>query len=68
MRRALHVELVRVRDIAGKARIEVASGRVAEAGVRRAELTRALLELGFSDVVIDPTGYREGGADAKAPR
>jgi pyridinium-3,5-biscarboxylic acid mononucleotide sulfurtransferase len=66
VRRALGVELVRVRDLSGVARVEVASNRVAEAAVRRGELTRALLDLGFRDVLIDPAGYREGGADAPA--
>jgi uncharacterized protein len=64
VRRALDLEQVRVRDLAGVAKVEVAAHRVAEAAVRRAELTRALLELGFRDVLIDPSGYKEGGADA----
>ncbi len=64
VRRALGIEQVRVRDLAGVARIEVHPNRVVAAGVRRAELTRALLLLGFSDVLIDPDGYRSGALSA----
>lgn len=60
VRRALGVEQVRVRDLGGVAQIEVPPLAVVAAGVRRAELTRALTGLGFADVLIDPDGYRPG--------
>lgn len=65
VRRALAVELVRVRDQGGTARIEVAAEKVVEAAVRRGELTRALTDLGFREVLVDPKGYRPGGADGE---
>jgi uncharacterized protein len=58
VRRMLGVELVRVRDVAGNARVEVEPSRVVEAAVRRADLTRELLALGFAAVNIAPEGYR----------
>jgi len=60
VRRALGVEQVRVRDVAGVARIEVPRETVVAVSVRRAELARELLGLGFSDVQVDPAGYRTG--------
>lgn len=60
VRRALRVGQVRVRDRGGVASIEVPPDLVVAAGVRRPELTRALLGLGFIDVLIDPAGYRPG--------
>ena len=64
VRRALRVELVRVRDAGGTARVEVESARVVEAIARRGDLTRELLALGFHTVLVEPEGYRAGGADA----
>ena len=66
VRGALGTDLVRVRDDGGTARVEVAADRVVDALTRRADLTRALLEFGFQSVVIDPDGYRQGGADRRA--
>ena len=69
VRETLGAELVRVRDTGGVARVEVARDRVVEALTRRADLTRSLLDLGFSAVFVDPDGYRSGGADlARAPQ
>lgn len=67
VRRMLGIELVRVRDVAGNAKVEVAEGRVVEAGVRRADLTRELLELGFASVTVDPRGYRSGSLSTPQP-
>ncbi len=67
VRRALGAELVRVRDAGGTARIEVEASRVVEAIARRGDLTRELLELGFRTVVVEPEGYRPGGAQG-APK
>ncbi len=63
VRRILGIELVRVRDAGGVARIEVAAASVAGARQRERELSASLKSLGFSQAFVDPQGYRPGGAD-----
>jgi len=67
VRRTLGIELVRVRDSGGVARIEVDAPSVAGARARERELTQSLKSLGFSQAFVDPQGYRSGGADRAQP-
>jgi uncharacterized protein len=56
---------VRVRHAGTQARVEVdpeAVGRLADRALR-GDLERALEELGFESVLVDPRGYHPGGAD-----
>jgi pyridinium-3,5-biscarboxylic acid mononucleotide sulfurtransferase len=57
VRRALGTELVRVRDDAGKARIEVSKDRVSDALAQSEELARLLEPLGFDRVTVAAEGY-----------
>jgi len=68
VRRALGVELVRVRDVDGVARVEVSPECVMEAVARGADLTRTLLSLGFRAALVEPEGYRVGGASPGSAR
>jgi len=63
VRRALGMELVRVRDDGGTARIEVGAAGLSAATARSEELSAALVPFGFKRAVVDPRGYRPGGAD-----
>jgi uncharacterized protein len=59
---------VRVRDYSGRARIEVGQdelGRLFQPGIRE-HVTRKLMELGFTDVILDPLGYRQGSRHSAA--
>ena len=56
---------VRVRHLGAQARVEVEPDAVSRFGddALRHDMERELRELGFSSVIIDPAGYRPGGAD-----
>lgn len=60
VRDLLGVDELRVRDMGGKASVEVASGYVEALGRFSAQVQSRLLGLGFNDVVIDPEGFRSG--------
>lgn len=61
--RSLGFRVVRVRDHDGSARIEVGKEEVPRAQELEGEIASALKELGYSSVIIDPQGYRMGGAN-----
>jgi uncharacterized protein len=59
--RDLGFELVRVRLVApGMARIEVDPQRVAACMSQRERIVDSLGDIGFTQVVVDPEGYRQG--------
>jgi uncharacterized protein len=58
--------VVRVRHDGGCARVEVGSDEVARLAGLWSEIEPRLLELGFSGALLDPRGYRSGGADLPA--
>jgi pyridinium-3,5-biscarboxylic acid mononucleotide sulfurtransferase len=54
-------EVVRVRDLGtDRARIEVGSEQVSELMENAASIQRELKSFGFTDVELDPQGYRRG--------
>lgn len=55
--------VVRVRHEGGRARVEVDAGDLERLRAEWDEVASRLVALGFADVVLDPTGYRRGGAD-----
>lgn len=67
--RTLVTGAVRLRTRGGEARIEVDPSQIARLSEpeTRARIERELGRLGYSTVVIDPHGYRMGGADLPAP-
>ena len=68
--RALGLGQLRVRDHGRTARIELdADGlrRIADAGFR-GRVVRATRGAGFAEVVVDPGGYRPGGAGSMPPK
>lgn len=65
LRRLLDAGQVRVRDKEGVASVEVPRDLVVRAGVLRAELVREFSAMGFSDVSIDPDGYRSGSLQSR---
>lgn len=58
VRQLVGAELVRVRDRAGTARVEVDPAAVATALARHHEIASELSRLGFSSTEVDPEGYR----------
>jgi PP-loop superfamily ATP-utilizing enzyme len=61
--------VVRVRLDRGRARVEVGDAELARLHALWEELDEELRALGFDDAVMDPRGYRSGGADLPlAPR
>jgi len=60
--RSLGFQVVRVRDHGSLARIEVESDRVKDllGDPMRDEVTRALLDLGYTYITVDISGYRTG--------
>jgi len=68
--KALGFRQVRVRDLGtGSARIEIARPEMARIGreVAAEELEAAVAGCGFEAVVIDPEGYKRGGAGTAGP-
>jgi len=61
--RSLGFRVVRVRDNNNLARVEVGREEVARARRLEKEIASALKGMGYSQVVIDPRGYRSGGAN-----
>lgn len=66
--RELGFELVRVRHRGDRATVEVSTQDVARllSHPQLARTLAAIRGLGWSDVTVDPRGYRQGGADAAA--
>lgn len=60
VRELLGVEELRVRDLGGRASVEVAHEHIAMLDRLSAHMRSRLLGLGFSDVVIDAEGFRSG--------
>jgi uncharacterized protein len=62
--RALGFELVRVRHYGERARVEVGADEVAQlvSEPLRSRVIEAVRSAGYREVVIDPRGYRTGGA------
>ena len=60
-------EIVRVRSDRGRARVEVGDHEVERLGALWERVRSELLGLGFSEAVLDPRGYRTGGADLPLP-
>jgi pyridinium-3,5-biscarboxylic acid mononucleotide sulfurtransferase len=60
--RKLGFDVVRVRHYEDAARVEVDPSRVEDALARSAALIAAVRAAGYTDVTIDPRGYRRGGA------
>ncbi|MEM7482543.1 MAG: ATP-dependent sacrificial sulfur transferase LarE [Acidobacteriota bacterium] len=58
--------VVRVRHAGRSARVEVGRDELATLEALWPNLERRLLAIGFEQAVIDPAGYRSGGADAAA--
>ncbi|HVS15338.1 MAG TPA: ATP-dependent sacrificial sulfur transferase LarE [Thermoanaerobaculia bacterium] len=59
--------VVRVRSDRGRARVEVGPAEVARLRRIWTVLVRELRALGFVEAILDPRGYRSGGADLPAP-
>lgn len=57
-------EVLRVRDHGQLASIEVPSDEVPRAAALLSELSPALIELGYAEVVVDPKGFRSGSLNA----
>ncbi len=55
--------VLRVRHDRSAARVEVSAAELPEAERQWNEIEARLLELGFEAAVLDPRGYRSGGAD-----
>lgn len=62
--RAYGFGVLRVRDLGGRASIEVPLEQVPRATALLHELSPALTELGYSDVEVDPKGFRSGSLNA----
>ncbi len=60
--RSMGFEVVRVRHYGHAARVEVGPDEVERALLMEPELRDALAVAGYSDITIDPHGYRRGGA------
>jgi uncharacterized protein len=60
--RRLGFDVVRVRHDGDHARVEIGPDQLMDAVTRSAEIERAVRDAGYSDVTIDPRGYRQGGA------
>jgi uncharacterized protein len=58
--------VVRVRHDAGRARVEVGPGELERLAVLWPEIEREIVALGFREALLDPRGYRSGGADLPA--
>lgn len=58
--RSYGFDVLRVRDLGGRARVEVEPARVPEAMALAGELSARLGALGFSEVTIDERGFRSG--------
>lgn len=58
--RSYGFEVLRVRDLGGRARVEVEPARVPEAQALAGELAAKLGALGFSEVTVDERGFRSG--------
>jgi pyridinium-3,5-biscarboxylic acid mononucleotide sulfurtransferase len=56
--------VVRVRSDRGRARVEVGVGEVDRLREAWSEVDAELRALGFEEAVLDPRGYRSGGADS----
>ncbi|MDI6642733.1 MAG: ATP-dependent sacrificial sulfur transferase LarE [Candidatus Hodarchaeaceae archaeon] len=61
--RSLGFRVVRVRDQGTRAKIEVGQEEVPRARELEGKIVPALHRLGYPSVVIDPQGYRPGGAN-----
>jgi uncharacterized protein len=61
---------VRLRTRHGEARIEVERSQIPLLTAPPAfeQIERELARLGYTNVVVDPVGYRQGGADLSAPQ
>jgi uncharacterized protein len=59
--------VVRVRHDGGRARVEVGRAELARLEGLWSEIEREILALGFREALLDPLGYRSGGADPKPP-
>jgi pyridinium-3,5-biscarboxylic acid mononucleotide sulfurtransferase len=59
--------VVRVRHDGGRARVEVGRQELPRLEVLWSEVEREILALGFTEALLDPRGYRAGGADPPAP-
>jgi uncharacterized protein len=57
--------VVRVRHDAGRARVEVGRDELERLEHLWPQLAHEILALGFTDAVLDPRGYRAGGADLR---
>jgi uncharacterized protein (TIGR00268 family) len=55
--------VVRVRHDSGRARVEVGSQELARLAGLWPEIEREIVALGFTAAMLDPRGYRSGGAD-----
>jgi uncharacterized protein len=60
--RRLGFSVVRVRHDGDHARVEIGSEQLTDAVARATEIERAVKNAGYSDVTMDPRGYRQGGA------
>lgn len=60
-------EVLRVRDHGQLASIEVTSDEVPRATSLLPQLSPALIELGYAEVVVDPKGFRSGSLNAALP-
>ena len=63
----LGFEVVRVRDLGDEARVEVGRDEVPRALELSRQIVEHLLALGFSDVEVDPDGYRMGSLNLLLP-
>jgi len=61
--RSLGFRVVRVRDHGELARVEVGEEELSRARKLEVEIVKALREFGYSSAVLDPHGYRMGGAN-----
>lgn len=61
--RSLGFRVVRVRDHGEMARVEVGKEELPRAQELEDKISSALKEIGYSSVVLDPEGYRMGGAN-----
>lgn len=55
--------VVRVRHDGGRARVEVGVEELAQLASQWSEIHSEIVALGFSEALLDPRGYRSGGAD-----